>query len=502
MQLDTRLPLMAGQRQPMQFAPESQLQTLSRIAPGINALRGVQQQEQQQAEMVRQRQAMQALQNQTRQILGRPDATIKDLADVFYAYGSTPEHFDAANKLTQAYLQEQTTRKEMAQFFPSIAGGEAPRNALAQPAAMPAGSEMPAGAAPDMPAAPSAEPSFGGVTQNQALRAAAMGTGRAAELGKMVLGKIPGAQGTPEDIRTLQALGMPPTLENLGRLAAAKRAPQELTPLQKAQLARATFMAEGKQNTPEFQENERLIAKLTSHPAGTNVEVKLPALESEERKAKGKFNVSTYEQVAQSARLAARTLPAIETQTGLLESGFRTGFGADAQKAAASVLSALGIPEATKYATDSQSFASALNQTVLQRQLEQKGPQTEADAQRISQTGAQLGNTVEANKFILDVARAQAKRDIEQRAFWDKWWRENKTYEGAEDAWYSGEGGKSLFDRPELRRYVRQPAANPPARTPQTGRPAGVGADWTLKQDANGNRAWVSPDGKRFVEVK
>jgi hypothetical protein len=462
----------------------------------------VQQQQQQQTEMVRQRQAFEQLRAGAQQLLGNPNASVADLGNLLLTRGTTPEHFEAGTKLLQADMQDRATRRQMEQFFPSIAGGEAPRNALAQPAAMPASSEMPTGAAAGMPAAPSAEPSFGGVTQGQALRAAAMGTGRVAELGKTVLGKIPGAQGTPEDIRTLQALGMPPTLENLGRLAAAKRAPQELTPLQKAQLARATFMAEGKQSTPEFQENERLIAKLTSHPAGTNVEVKLPALESEERKAKGKFNVSTYEQVAQSARLAARTLPAIETQTGLLESGFRTGFGADAQKAAASVLSALGIPEATKYATDSQSFASALNQTVLQRQLEQKGPQTEADAQRISQTGAQLGNTVEANKFILDVARAQAKRDIEQRAFWDKWWRENKTYEGAEDAWYSGEGGKSLFDRQELRKYVRQPAANPPARTPQTGRPAGVGADWTLKQDAKGNRAWVSPDGKRFVEVK
>jgi len=502
MQLDTRLPLMAGQRQPMQFAPESQLQTLSRIAPGINALRGVQQQQQQQVETVRQRQAFEQLRAGAQQLLGNPNASVADLGNLLLTRGTTPEHFEAGTKLLQADMQDRATRQQMEQFFPSIAGDEAPRNALTQPAAAPAGSEMTAGAAPGMPAAPSAEPSFGGVTQNQALRAAAMGTGRVAELGKTVLGKIPGAQGTPEDIRTLQALGMPPTLENLGRLAAAKRAPQELTPLQKAQLARATFMAEGKQGTPEFQENERLIAKLTSHPAGTNVEVKLPALESEERKAKGKFNVSTYEQVAQSARLAARTLPAIETQTGLLESGFRTGFGADAQKAAASVLSALGIPEATKYATDAQSFASALNQTVLQRQLEQKGPQTEADAQRISQTGAQLGNTVEANKFILDVAKAQAKRDVEQRAFWDKWWRENKTYEGAEDAWYSGEGGKSLFDRQELRKYVRQPATTAPARAPQTGRPAGVGVDWTLKQDAKGNRAWVSPDGKRFVEVK
>jgi ribosomal protein S16 len=33
-------------------------------------------------------------------------------------------------------------------------------------------------------------------------------------------------------------------------------------------------------------------------------------------------------------------------------------------------------------------------------------------------------------------------------------------------------------------------------------RPAGVGQDWSLEQDAQGNKAWVSPDRKRFIEVE
>lgn len=33
-------------------------------------------------------------------------------------------------------------------------------------------------------------------------------------------------------------------------------------------------------------------------------------------------------------------------------------------------------------------------------------------------------------------------------------------------------------------------------------RPAGVGADWALMTDKNGNKAWVSPDRKSFKEVK
>jgi hypothetical protein len=37
---------------------------------------------------------------------------------------------------------------------------------------------------------------------------------------------------------------------------------------------------------------------------------------------------------------------------------------------------------------------------------------------------------------------------------------------------------------------------------PASGRPEGVGADWTLMTDKNNNRAWVSPDRKSFKEVK
>ena len=38
--------------------------------------------------------------------------------------------------------------------------------------------------------------------------------------------------------------------------------------------------------------------------------------------------------------------------------------------------------------------------------------------------------------------------------------------------------------------------------TEDANRPAGVGADWTLMTDKNGNKAWVSPDRKSFKEVK
>jgi hypothetical protein len=182
-------------------------------------------------------------------------------------------------------------------------------------------------------------------------------------------------------------------------------------------------------------------------------------LESAEQKGKGELNVKQYGDVATAARLAARTLPAMETQAKILDQGFTTGFGTEVKKAGASVLAALGVKEAEKFATDAQTFLAATQQAVLQKQLEQKGVQTQADADRITQTGAQFGNTVAANRFIIDVAKAQLQRDIAQRNFYDDWWSNKKTYEGAENAWYAGEGGKSLFDRPELKKYLTPPGA-------------------------------------------
>jgi hypothetical protein len=190
--------------------------------------------------------------------------------------------------------------------------------------------------------------------------------------------------------------------------------------------------------------------------------VVMPTQEKAEQTERGKFLVEDYKTVNNAARVAAKTLPAIEVNLDLLDQGFKTGFGTEVQKGAANILGALGVKDANQFATNAQVFQAKANETVLQRQLEQKGPQTESDAQRITQTGAQLTNTAEANKFILDVAKVQLKRDIEQRNFYDSWFTKNKTYDGAENAWYTGDGGKSLFDRPELKKYNVQTSATPP----------------------------------------
>jgi hypothetical protein len=237
------------------------------------------------------------------------------------------------------------------------------------------------------------------------------------------------ATATPADIKTMQALGYPITQAGFKMYRDAQRAERLLTPEEEAQKLR--IAAAGRPVTTI-----------------TNVQEKAEAGE------RGKMLVDQYKDISKSAGLAVKTLPSIEANLSALNKGFDTGFGKETVAAGASVLAALGVKNAEKFATDTQTFQSNAINGVLQKQLEQKGPQTESDAKRIEQIGAQLGKTKQANEFILSTAKEQLKRDIEQRDFYDRWYKTNKTYDGAEDAWFAGEGGKSLFDRPSLKKYA------------------------------------------------
>jgi hypothetical protein len=236
----------------------------------------------------------------------------------------------------------------------------------------------------------------------------------------------------------MKALGIPLTPEGHQIYAGAKRPDRLRTPEEEAQAIR--------------------IAAAGRAP-GTTVTM---VSERAEQGARGKMLVDQYGDISKAANLATKTLPSIEANLAALNKGFDTGFGKETIAAGASVLAALGVKDAEKFATDTQKFQSNAINGVLQKQLEQKGPQTESDAKRIEQIGAQLGKTKEANAFILATAREQLKRDVEQRNFYDRWYKTNKTYDGAEDAWFNGEGGKSLFDRPGLKKYgvSAAPAAN------------------------------------------
>ena len=195
-----------------------------------------------------------------------------------------------------------------------------------------------------------------------------------------------------------------------------------------------------------------------------------------EKAEAGKFGellVKQYETISNSAGLAIKTLPGIEANLTILNKGLDTGFGTDAKKAGARILGALGVQDAEKFAANAEMFQSNAINALMQKQLEQKGPQTESDAIRLEQIGAQLGKTKDANRFILDFAKEQLRRDIEQRNFYTEWKKGpgRGSFNGAEDAWFAGEGGKSLFDRPALKKYAAG-AASAAAQIPTAATPA------------------------------
>lgn len=159
------------------------------------------------------------------------------------------------------------------------------------------------------------------------------------------------------------------------------------------------------------------------------------------------------DEVSAAATSAARTLPALEVQASILNSGFRTGWGTEVQNAAASVLASLGVKDAEKFSTKAELFLSQTQSAVNDALAKQKGAQSDSDAKRASQIYTRLGNTPETNQFLVKMATAVARRDLEKKAFYDDWFKANKSYEGVDSAWQQGPGGKSIFDTPELQPY-------------------------------------------------
>lgn len=211
--------------------------------------------------------------------------------------------------------------------------------------------------------------------------------------------------------------------------------------------------------------------KRASEGSPPQIQVTIPPGEQAEQKGRGEALIKHETDVRAAADAARRSSVNLESAQAALDKGFRTGFGTEAKVAAANVLSSVfGMKDASKYATTGQLFNQTIMEQVLARQLQQKGVQTNQDAERIRAAGVQLGNTVEANQFMLDVARAQNQRSIAQDKFYRDWLKDpnNKgSLRGAEDAWLEAEGNSSLFDTPALQKYKSignaKPASAPTA---------------------------------------
>jgi hypothetical protein len=169
---------------------------------------------------------------------------------------------------------------------------------------------------------------------------------------------------TPAEVQSMRALGIPLTPAGYQQYRDAQRQDRLLTP-------------------------QELQQKLQIAAAGRAPGVSITNIsEKAEQGERGKMLVNQYSDISKSASMAAKTMPSIDANLSILGKGFETGFGTETKAAGAKVLSALGVDNAEKFATNAQIFQAKAAESVLQKQLEQKGPQTQSDRELIEKTGA------------------------------------------------------------------------------------------------------------------
>lgn len=128
---------------------------------------------------------------------------------------------------------------------------------------------------------------------------------------------------------------------------------------------------------------------------------------------------STYQPTLDAGKTASDMSNSINAVRSI---DLNTGWGTEAKAAGANFLAGLGIApkNAEMYAANAQKLQSVAMDRLLTVLGSQKGPQTEGDAQRASQTFVSLKNTPAANDFILDFAQAKANQDARKAQFYEQ----------------------------------------------------------------------------------
>lgn len=141
--------------------------------------------------------------------------------------------------------------------------------------------------------------------------------------------------------------------------------------------------------------------------------------------ASGKINDSWFKTSHEPVQAAGQAAQGMIESTIVARNALKDmgggGWGTEAKASGAAVLSALGVaPKSAEFfASNAQVFQGKAMERLWTTLNAAKGPQTEGDAGRASQTWAQLKNTPRANEFILDMAQAQAERDKAKATFYN-----------------------------------------------------------------------------------
>jgi len=163
--------------------------------------------------------------------------------------------------------------------------------------------------------------------------------------------------------------------------------------------------------TPEFEaEAKRFIQK----PVGTQITI------GGEKKFKEKVaegQAKTYGRIGEEADAAIDANQSLSIMENI---DVETGTFEPAKQAIAAFGSAFGIDTSgLANVSAGEGFNAEAKRVILSVKASQKGPQTDGDEATIRDTVANLGNTKEGNRFIIDSARALNNRRIERKDFYD-----------------------------------------------------------------------------------
>jgi hypothetical protein len=231
------------------------------------------------------------------------------------------------------------------------------------------------------------------------------------------------------------------------KIASAKSG-SSLSPLGKLQRERGAL--DPLKDKSKIDEINKQIGKLSTNTPLVNISNKE---QSEEDKIIGKgrgeaFNAGREASLnAQDQNFELEALSKIDLNTGP---------GTDFKATLAEIGTAFGFTDEkiNKFIGNAQKFRSIIALQVNKELNKAKGPQTEGDAQRAKDTLANLGNTPQANRFIVNLTRAKNNRVIARHNFQDKFKEDRGTLKGVDKAWReSPENAKSLFDDPVLAEF-------------------------------------------------
>jgi hypothetical protein len=183
------------------------------------------------------------------------------------------------------------------------------------------------------------------------------------------------------------------------------------------------------------------------------------------------------------ARSAVDELNAINESRAAIKSGAYQGFGADTKTDAVKIASSLGIDIDSNKASQTDYLRSTLGKGILDNAKKLGVNPTDSDAKRLDAIMGTIGKDPKALDKILDWRDQMAHKVIDLH---------NRDIESASQG-----GAKFPFDlkvnAPKYEDQSIKSTANVPPKNNQ---------GWILHTDAKGNRAYVSPDGKQFQEVK